>query len=132
MGKNNCVQEENQSSRGIIMKLITGFLTFLCTILILTCTIFYLTNKGLDINLSDLKKQNDSLYSVISKNDNMIDSLNKSTLLLFQKNDSLKQSLVLINKKAENYKKQHEKDVNYINNLSNNDIVELFTNKFTY
>lgn len=96
------------------------------------CTIFYLTNKGLDINLSDLKRQNDSLYSVVSKNDKMIDSLNKSTLILFQKNDSLKQSLVLINKKAENYKKQHEKDVNYINNLSNNDVVKLFTDKFTY
>lgn len=113
------------------MKIYCGILSIICTILVLFFLNFFLRNRELNVDLNGLKKQNDSLYSIISKNDKTIDSLNKNTLTLFQKNDSLKKSLILVNKRAKNYKKQHEKNINYINNLSNNDVIKLFTDKFT-
>lgn len=78
----------------------------------------------------NLKKQNDSLFLSISQNNKKIDSIEKNNILLFAKNDSLRSKLIVTNKKAEKYKKEHEKDINYINSLSDNDITNLFTDKF--
>ena len=67
---------------------------------------------------------------VVVNNNKKIDSISNRNEKLFEKNDSLKNKMSVINKKAEKYKKQNEENINYINSLSDNDIAKLFADEF--
>ena len=112
------------------MKIFNIILSIAVAFLIILALQFYFTRNETNLEINKIRKQNDSLFLVISQNNHKIDSINKNNQLLFLKNDSLKQTLVSLNLKSENYKKQHEKDIEYINDLSDNDIAKLFTDKF--
>lgn len=81
--------------------------------------------------LDDLHKQNDSLYNEISINNSKIDSLRLINNKLDSQQVVLRKQLSNLNIKADKLKKQHEKDIEHLNSLSNNDITELFADKFT-
>jgi len=112
------------------MKTLVKALIIILCISIFSTVFLYMKNKTSSVELKNLKKQNDSLMLSISKNNKRIDSVEKKNELLFSKNDSLKNKLGVIKAKAEKYKKEHEKDINYINSLSDNDVAELFADKF--
>jgi hypothetical protein len=112
------------------MKVFNIFLSLAVVFLIILNFEFYFSRNKTNLEIKKIRQQNDSLFLVISQNNYLIDSIGKNNEVLFFRNNSLKQKLTILNQKAENYKKQHEKDINYINNLSNNDIVKLFTDKF--
>lgn len=112
------------------MKTLVKILIVILSILIFSTIFLYKKNESSLDDLKNLKKQNDSLMLSISKNNKIIDSIENKNEILFSKNDSLKNKLGVINAKAEKYKKEHEKDINYINSLSDNDVAELFADKF--
>jgi predicted metal-dependent hydrolase len=102
------------------MKTITKVLFFICAFLVFATFYFYSENKNTNLDIQKIRKENDSLLLVVVNN-------NKK---LFEKNDSLKNKMSVINKKAEKYKKQNEENINYINSLSDNDIAKLFADEF--
>lgn len=81
--------------------------------------------------LDNLHRQNDSLYNQISINNQKLDSLQKINNKLDSQRNILKIQLGKVGAKADNLKKQHEKDIQHLNSLSNNDITKLFADKFT-
>jgi regulator of replication initiation timing len=86
------------------------------------------------VNLSkvdDLEKQCDSLEVLIVKNKQQIDSITDETKKLESKNITLNNKLGDLNQKTKKLKEQHEKDIAYINNLSDNDVADLFAKEFT-
>jgi peptidoglycan hydrolase CwlO-like protein len=86
------------------------------------------------VNLSkvdDLEKQCDSLGVLIVKNKQQIDSITDETKKLESKNITLNNKLGDLNQKTKKLKEQHEKDIAYINNLSDNDVADLFAKEFT-
>ena len=85
------------------------------------------------VNLSkvnDLEKQFDSLNLLIEKNKLMVDSITEETKKLHDKNLQLNNKLGDLNQKTKKLKEQHEKDIAYINNLSDNDVADLFAKEF--
>ena len=85
------------------------------------------------VNLSkvdDLEKQCDSLEVLIVKNKQQIDSITDETKKLESKNTQLNNKLGDLNQKTKKLKEQHEKDIAYINNLSDNDVADLFAKEF--
>jgi hypothetical protein len=112
------------------MKVFNIFLSLAVVFLIILSFEFYFGRSKTNIEIEKIRRQNDSLFLVISQNNHLIDSIGKNNEILFSKNDSLKQRLTTLNQKSENYKKQHEKDIDYINDLSDNDIAKLFADKF--
>ena len=123
-------QERKQKLNKTKMRILLTIISILFCLSIFSTVHFYLNDKKNNTNMLNLKKQNDSLFLSISQNNKKIDSIEKNNILLFAKNDSLRSKLIVTNKKAEKYKKEHEKDINYINSLSDNDITNLFTDKF--
>jgi regulator of replication initiation timing len=86
------------------------------------------------VNLSkvdDLEKQCDSLGVLIVKNKQQIDSITDETKKLESKNITLNNKLGDLNQNTKKLKEQHEKDIAYINNLSDNDVADLFAKEFT-
>jgi predicted nucleic acid-binding Zn-ribbon protein len=72
----------------------------------------------------------DSLNNVISKNDKKIDSLNFSVSVKEERINKYESDLANLKNKLNKEKKQHEKDINRINSISNKDISTEFTNAF--
>jgi cell division protein FtsB len=112
------------------MKTITKILFFICAFLVVTTFYFYSENKNTNLDIQKIRKENDSLLLVVVNNNKKIDSISNRNEKLFEKNDSLKNKMSVINKKAEKYKKQNEENINYINSLSDNDIAKLFADEF--
>lgn len=81
--------------------------------------------------VNHLEKQFDSLNVLIIKNKLQVDSINIETKKLEDKNSKLNNKLVDLNQKTKKLKEQHEKDIDYINNLSDNDIADLFSKEFS-
>lgn len=109
-----------------IVKKILMFLGIICPIIL-----FYFLTKPVDeTNIKLLENKCDSLQNKISETNLKIDSFNTETKKLVEKSNNLKLELTIINKKAKELKKQHEKDINYINSLSDNDVADVFANEF--
>lgn len=108
------------------VKKILMFLGIICPIIL-----FYLLTKPVDnSNIELLENKCDSLQNEIQLTTIKIDSFNLETKKLVEKSVVLKNELTTLNKKTKELKKQHEKDINYINSLSNNDVAHLFANEF--
>ena len=112
------------------MKTLIKVLIVLLIITFFSTIYFYSKDKKTSLDIEKIRKQNDSLFSVISINNKKIDSFENNTQMLLTKNNELKKKMVSLDKKANEYKKEHEEDINYINSLSNNDIAKLFANEF--
>jgi len=112
------------------MKILVNVLVIILCLTIFSTFHFYFKSKESSISLDSLRKQNDSLVIAVKNNNVKIDSIEKVNNSLFAKSDTLKNKLVVTSKKAEKYKKENEKNINYINSLSDNDIAELFTDQF--
>ena len=85
------------------------------------------------VNLSkvdELQKKCDSLEVLIVKNKEQIDSITNETKKLEGRNTQLNNKLGELNQKTKKLKEQHEKDIAYINNLSDNDVADLFAKEF--
>lgn len=81
--------------------------------------------------LDDLHRQNDSLFNQITINNKKIDSLQIVNNKLDSQRNVLKSQLGVVSVKADKFKKQHEEDIKHLNSLSDNDITDLFADKFT-
>ncbi len=94
---------------------------------------YIIMTKPKPVNLSkvdDLEKQCDSLNLLIGKNKLMVDSITEETKKLHDKNLQLNNKLGDLNQKTKKLKEQHEKDIAYINSLSDNDVADLFAKEF--
>ena len=94
---------------------------------------FYLSNDvgKYKEELKQLKESNKSLYSDINRYNSIVDSIKGRNAEIFERNVILNTELKELNQKAINLKIQHEKDLDFLNNLSNSDIAKLFTDKFS-
>lgn len=87
--------------------------------------------KPVDLSkVDELQKQCDSLEVLIVKNNLEIDSITNETKKLESKNIQLNNKLGDLNQKTIKLKQQHEKDLAYLNSLSDNDIADLFAKEF--
>ena len=87
--------------------------------------------KPVDLSkVNELQKQFDSLEVLIVKNKQQIDSITNETKKLESRNTQLNNKLGELNQKSKKLKEQHEKDIAYINNLSDNDVANLFAKEF--
>jgi peptidoglycan hydrolase CwlO-like protein len=87
--------------------------------------------KPVDLSkVNELQKQFDSLEVLIVKNKEQIDSITNETKKLESRNAQLNNKLGELNQKSKKLKEQHEKDIAYINNLSDNDVADLFAKEF--
>jgi peptidoglycan hydrolase CwlO-like protein len=87
--------------------------------------------KPVDLSkVNELQKQFDSLEVLIVKNKEQIDSITNETKKLESRNTQLNNKLGELNQKSKKLKEQHEKDIAYINNLSDNDVADLFAKEF--
>ena len=87
--------------------------------------------KPVDLSkVNELQKQFDSLEVLIVKNKQQIDSITNETKKLESRNAQLNNKLGELNQKSKKLKEQHEKDIAYINNLSDNDVADLFAKEF--
>lgn len=87
--------------------------------------------KPVDLSkVNDLERQCDSLELMIGKNKEQIDSITNETNKLQNRNTQLNNKLGDLNQKTKKIKEQHEKDIDYINNLSDNDVADLFAKEF--
>ena len=87
--------------------------------------------KPVDLSkVNELEKQCDSLGVLIVKNKEQIDSITNETKKLDSRNTQLNNKLGELNQKSKKLKEQHEKDIAYINNLSDNDVADLFAKEF--
>ena len=87
--------------------------------------------KPVDLSkVNELEKQCDSLGVLIVKNKEQIDSITNETKKLESRNTQLNNKLGELNQKSKKLKEQHEKDIAYINNLSDNDVADLFAKEF--
>lgn len=102
-------------------------------ILALVGIIIYLAidnhNKGL-IDTSHYDKKVDSLNTQITKQELVADSLKKSIEKRNEKIAVYEIELSQLKNKLDKEKKQHEKDINRINSMSNTDIAREFTDSF--
>jgi len=88
--------------------------------------------KPIDLSkVNELQKQCDSLEVLIVKNKQQIDSITDETKKLENRNLQLSNKLGDLNHQTKKLKEQHEKDIAYINSLSDNDVADLFTKEFT-
>jgi predicted nuclease with TOPRIM domain len=87
--------------------------------------------KPVDLSkVDELQKQCDSLEVLIVKNNLEIDSITNETKKLESKNIQLNNKLGDLNQKTIKLKQQHEKDLAYLNSLSDNDVADLFAKEF--
>jgi peptidoglycan hydrolase CwlO-like protein len=87
--------------------------------------------KPVDLSkVNELQKKCDSLEVLIVKNKEQIDSITNETKKLESRNTQLNNKLGELNQKSKKLKEQHEKDIAYINNLSDNDVADLFAKEF--
>ena len=87
--------------------------------------------KPIDLSkVNELQKQCDSLEVLIVKNKQQIDSITDETKKLENRNLQLSNKLGDLNHQTKKLKEQHEKDIAYINNLSDNDVADLFAKEF--
>ncbi len=107
----------------------TGIIVILIGIIV---KLFLINDDGkYKIEIENLKKSNDSLFTNIQMFDKKIDSISQVNIELEKRNSEINIKLSSLNKKSNELKKQHEKDIEFIDNLSNNDITDIFTDKFT-
>jgi hypothetical protein len=99
--------------------------------IVLLIVLVYMSSKPTDTNqLEILNKKNDSLNAIIENNKLKIDSLVGINNELDSQRNVLKIRLGKVDLISKKLKEQHEKDIQYLNSLSNNDITELFSDKF--
>ena len=67
---------------------------------------------------------------MIVKNKQQIDSITDETKKLENRNLQLSNKLGDLNHQTKKLKEQHEKDIAYINSLSDNDVADLFAKEF--
>jgi CII-binding regulator of phage lambda lysogenization HflD len=91
---------------------------------------FTFTSSGKLINTSHYDKTVDSLKTVINKEQLIIDSLNNSVINRNAKIAQYDIELANLKNKLAKEKKQHEKDLNRINSLSDMDVTSEFANEF--
>lgn len=94
---------------------------------------FFITKPSYELNVKELKKENDALQFENQKLSNLGDSLkhniDKSSLViesLTKKDQTLKIQIVQLNNKIINVKKEYEKANNHSNNFSSLDIERYF------
>lgn len=93
---------------------------------------FYILFKPKEITeLDTLHKQNDSLFAQIEKTNQFVDSMEKVNDVLDSQKVVLVSKMGDLNKKTKKLKEQHEKDIERINAMSDNDVTDLFSDKFT-
>jgi septal ring factor EnvC (AmiA/AmiB activator) len=110
------------------IKYIVGFI-----ILVWLCFTIYLSIQNYNLKLIDTSgydKKVDSLNNEITKHIAISDSLVKSIETRKQKIAQYEIELANLKNKLDKEKKQHEKDINRINSMSNSDIAREFTNTF--
>lgn len=110
-----------------IVKNILSVLGIISTLILIFMFVKPKDTKELD----DLHRQNDSLYNAILINDLKFDSLKLVNNKLDSQQIVLRKQLNSLGDKANKLKQQHEKYIQHLNSLSNNDITELFADKFT-
>jgi predicted nuclease with TOPRIM domain len=101
------------------------------SIILIIVLVYVFTRPEDTKELDDLHKQNDSLIAVITSNNLKLDSLERINNKLDSQRNVLKIELGKVDAKAKKLKEQHEKDIQHLNSLSNNDITQLFADKFT-
>jgi predicted nuclease with TOPRIM domain len=112
------------------MSILKNILSALSIILIIV--LVYIFTKPEDTKeLDDLHRQNDSLIAAITINNLKLDSLERLNNKLDSQRNVLKIELGKVDAKAKKLKEQHEKDIQHLNSLSDNDITDLFADKFT-
>ena len=93
---------------------------------------FYILFKPKETTeLDTLHKQNDSLFAQIEKTNQFVDSMEKVNDVLDSQKVVLVSKMGDLNKKTKKLKEQHEKDIERINAMSDNDVTDLFSDKFT-
>jgi hypothetical protein len=100
--------------------------------IVLACYFYFSNDSGkYKEELKKLKESNKSLYLDIDKYNGVIDSIKGRNAEIIERNIVLNNELKELNEKAIKLKIQHEKDLDFLNNLSNSDIAKLFTDKFS-
>lgn len=104
---------------------------FMVLSVVIIFVLFYVLSQPQDTKELDfLHKQNDSLLKSIAVNNKKIDSLELINNKLDSQRNILKSQLSKVGVKADKLKKQHEKNIQHLSTLSNNDITNLFADKF--
>jgi uncharacterized coiled-coil protein SlyX len=91
---------------------------------------FTLTSNGKLINTLHYDVTVDSLNQVIIDRNKKVDSLNESVNNKVAKINQYQTDLANLTNKLNKEKKNHEKDINRINSISNRDISNEFANAF--
>lgn len=91
---------------------------------------FTFTSSGKLINTSHYDKTVDSLNQVIIDRNKKVDSLNESVNNKVAKINKYQTDLANLTNKLNKEKKNHEKDINRINSISNRDISNEFATAF--
>jgi len=100
--------------------------------IILACYFYFTNDTGkYKEEVKQLKESNKSLYSDIDKYNSIVDSIKGRNAEIVKRNIILNDELKELNEKSIKLKIQHEKDLFFLNNLSNSDIAKLFTDKFS-
>lgn len=107
---------------------ITCLIIVILTIIIGYFLIYGRVSKLIDTRHYDIKIK--SLNTKVEHYEAKIDSIENSIEIYLIKIAEYDHELVDLKYKLENYKKQHEKDINRINSLSNSDLEREFANTF--
>jgi len=100
--------------------------------IVLACYFYFTNDTGkYKEEVKQLKESNKSLYSDIDKYNSIVDSIKGRNAEIVKRNIILNDELKELNEKSIKLKIQHEKDLFFLNNLSNSDIAKLFTDKFS-
>lgn len=104
------------------------YLVFISLISLVIYFSLFKNNKLINTTHHDLIV--DSLNNIINKNEKKIDSLNLSVSAKEERLVKYEYDLISLKNKLNKEKKEHEKDINRINSISNKDISTEFTNTF--
>jgi uncharacterized coiled-coil protein SlyX len=82
------------------------------------------------VDVTVYQKRIDSLQNLVSINNHKIDSLSGLEIKKEKDIDDLKNQLANLSNKNKNLKKKYDAEVALVNSMSNDDIVDLFTETF--
>lgn len=82
------------------------------------------------VDVTVYQKRIDSLQNLVSINNHKLDSLSNLETKKEQDIDNLKNQLVNLSNKNKDLKKKYDPEVPLVNHMSNDDIVDLFTETF--
>jgi peptidoglycan hydrolase CwlO-like protein len=108
-----------------------NYIFYTIILLILSVVAYFtFTSNGKLINTSHYDATVDSLNQVIIDRNKKVDSLNESVKNKVSKINQYQTDLANLTNKLNKEKKNHEKDINRINSISNRDISNEFANAF--